>query len=317
MPSSNLRATLAALVVMGGCVASGQRGEAVTSSVPHETLLRVLHDVHGWDAAADSERQAAARLVASTVPTFRFARFESFACGGESHQVAIFGHEATGLEFVLVPGGTFQMGSPEVEIDRTDIEPLHAVTISDPFLISRTEVTNRAWRQVVAVDAGSADLALPVINVSWYDAEDFCTRAGLRLPSEAQWEYACRAGAQTAWPCGDNPTTLLDYAWVAENSTHGLHAVAEKRPNAFGLFDVIGNATEWCADKCDGRPTAYVSSAVTDPMGAQTGRGRVVRGGNWVTPATASRCAVRTWWDSASGRDHFQGFRPVAAVTVQ
>jgi len=164
----------------------------------------------------------------------------------------------------------------------------------------------------------------PVYNVTWTSAVDFCERltkmqraAGrlpegyvYTLPTEAQWEYACRAGTTTVYSYGDNASE--DYMWYGENYDTGkTHKVGEKKPNAWGFYDMHGNVWEKCLDFYDD----YSTESVTDPKGPDTGTGRVVRGGSWNRDADGCRSASRSF-DGPSGSDYDRGFR-VALSPVQ
>jgi formylglycine-generating enzyme required for sulfatase activity len=151
--------------------------------------------------------------------------------------------------------------------------------------------------------------------VSWSDAVEFCRklsalpeerRAGreYRLPTEAEWEYACRAGSTTKWSFGDDEAQLGDYGWFNGNSGFHTHPVGQKKPNAWGLFDMHGNVWEWCSDGYED----YGSSAVTDPQGPSGASARVYRGGSWSLTARYSRSAFRNW-NAPSSRSLNLGFR--------
>ncbi len=152
----------------------------------------------------------------------------------------------------------------------------------------------------------------PVVNVSWDDAKAFCdwlTRKEgkkYRLPTEAEWEYACRAGTQTRWSFGDNESDLGDNAWFSVNSNDQTHAVGQKRPNAWGLSDMHGNAWQWCEDWFD--DGYYAHSPTDDPTGPTTGSFRVRRGGSWFNLARSCRSAFRGHDVSGDGTDGL-GFR--------
>lgn len=248
--------------------------------------------------------------------------------GDVVNDVAIYRHEAfaraLGLdegehdpaaEFVLIPGGTFMQGSPEDEAGRREREgPQRRVTVQ-PFLLARTQVTQRVWREL----AGSTDLdgspslfsnagdRAPVEQVSWDDVVEWCEANGLRLPSEAEWEFACRAGTMTRYASGDSESDLAEVGWYCGNSGLETHEVAEKEPNAFGLYDMHGNVWEWCRDSWDdsyrGAPTD--GSAREDADATK----RVFRGGGWFDFAWGCRSAYRfrNWPGNRWG---FLGFRP-------
>ena len=170
----------------------------------------------------------------------------------------------TGLVYVLLPGGTFKMGSPEDEKDRKQDEKQHDVTVS-PFLISKYEVTRAQWTRVGRAlrIPHSPDMgpAYPVAGVSWFDCQTFCRETSSRLPTEAEWEYACRAG--TTGPFGGTGV-IREMGWYLENADAELRPVGLKRPNDFGIYDMHGNASEWCADRYEN--DFYEQYEGTDPV---------------------------------------------------
>lgn len=216
------------------------------------------------------------------------------------------------MEFVRIPSGTFIMGSPQSETHReSDEGPLTEVTISERFLLGKYEVTQAQWEWVMGTNPSrfKGD-QLPVERVSWNLAVAFCERLTEReresgrlpegyaftLPTEAQREYACRAGTQNRFYFGDDPDYghLAQYAWYWTNSGSRTHPVGEKEPNAWGLYDMHGNVWEWCLDFY---ANAYPGGSVIDPPGPETGAVRVIRGGGWEDFARDCRsaCRLRAW----------------------
>ena len=242
------------------------------------------------------------------------------AQGRERFQV-----EGGGPVLVSLPAGRFRMGSPAGEEGRDSDETHHEVVLSRGFLIGETEVTQAEYAAVVGANpSGFQDLDRPVEQVSWFDAVSFCNalsrRVGLekayvvngtqvtwkglscpgfRLPTEAEWEYACRAGT-TGARYGD----LDDVAWYDGNSRSTTHPVRRKQPNAWGLYDTLGNVFEWCWDWY----ASYPSGVVTDPVGPASGSGRVDRGGSWGYGAQYARAASRIIYDP-DYRGDYLGFR--------
>lgn len=223
-----------------------------------------------------------------------------------------------GYELVLIPGGVFLMGSPETEEGRSDDEFLHEVSLSD-FYMGRYPVTNAEYGRFLAAQPGMREPEYwgdrrynqpnqPVVGVSWKDAQKYAAWAGLSLPSEAQWEYACRAGATTRYYTGDTENDLDRAGWYDQNSGGTLHPVGAKEPNAFGLYDMHGNVFEWCGDWYES--DYYAQSPKENPAGPESGSYRVLRGGSWGRGARDCRSAYRYYWLPAD-RGTYAGFRVV------
>ena len=219
----------------------------------------------------------------------------------------------TGIEFVLIPPGSFMMGSTNGGADE---KPVHQVTISQAFYIGRYEVTQAQWQSVMGnnpsyfKDCGGN---CPVEQVSWDDAQNFINKLNerydgfsYRLPTEAEWEYACRAGTNR-----DYAGNLDEMAWYSANSGSETHAVGGKQPNGFGLYDTLGNVWEWCRDWYDAN--YYASSPATDPQGPGSGQYRVLRGVSWNYDAARLRSAFRGW-NTPDYRGNYHGFRVVAVA---
>ena len=222
-----------------------------------------------------------------------------------------------GMEFEIIPAGTFTMGSPSAETGRYSYETQHSVTISNPFFMQTTEVTQGQWRAVMGSNPSyfsSCGDSCPVEQVSWDDIQSFLTAINAkgegtyRLPTEAEWEYAARAGTTTAYSFGASETPLGDYTWYSSNSSSKTHPVGQKLPNAWGLYDMHGNVWEWVSD----RYGDYSSSAATDPVGSTGGSRRVSRGGSWSSDTGGLRSADRGGVIPGS-RSSSIGFRLVAA----
>jgi len=228
-----------------------------------------------------------------------------------------------GMKLVLIPKGTFMMGSPESEEERQKDRTQHEVTISKDYYLGVYEVTQAQYEKVIGKNpshfqgaiVGNENADLPVENVSWDDAVEFCKKlsdlpeekkAGrvYRLPTEAEWEFACRAGSTTAYSFGASSKSLDDYAWNVGNSGDQTHPVGEKKANAWGLYDMHGNVWEWCSDWYG----QYPKGAVSDPAGPKEGSSRVYRGGCWDYEAAICRSAYRYWYTPVVRNSHF-GFR--------
>ncbi len=224
--------------------------------------------------------------------------------------------------FVLVAPGTFLMGSPDCEAGRGGDETIHEVTITKPFCIQNTAVTQALWKAVMGVNPASFQEGgddLPVESVSWNECREFLRRLNsitegkYRLPTEAEWEFACRAGSSTAFAdgdiselyCGRDPV-LREMGWYCGNSGRKTRPVGRKNPNGWGLFDMHGNVSEWCLDWYG----SYPAESCIAPCGPASGAGKVVRGGSWFGSAKNCRSASRFYWPPNSKSD-FIGLRLV------
>ncbi len=230
------------------------------------------------------------------------------------------------LDFSYIPAGTFIMGSPDSDSEASsDEKPQHQVTITKPFLMMRTPVTQEQWFAVMGIDPSAfKGQQLPVEHVSWLDAVNFCnalsTQTGLphayvvngndvrlvenpigyRLPTEAEWEYAARARTTT----GSRYGQLDDVAWYSKNSGRTTHPVSEKAANAWNLYDMLGNVDEWVWDWYG----EYSAGHQTDPQGPTSGSYRVYRGGSWNDAASYARAGYRDG-TTPGGRSYALGFR--------
>lgn len=239
-------------------------------------------------------------------PTEASADFKGVESEGRDEATGLWReieHVKSGVRLRLIPAGEFDMGSPETEQGRlTDEGPVRRVRIREPFYMGKTEVTQAQWKAIMGAKNNPSlwrGDGLPVEQVSWEDAGSFCAKAGegLRLPTEAEWEYACRAGTTTQWYFGDDAGALGDYAWYSENSGGRTNEVGKKKPNAWGLYDMYGNVSEWCED------TYHDSYNGAPDNGAAwldgEGKFRVFRGGSW----DASLFAADTIAVRSAGRD--------------
>ncbi len=206
------------------------------------------------------------------------------------------------LEMVLLPAGEFLMGSPDSDKDAAPFEkPQHRVRITKPFYMGKYLVTQEQWEAVTGDNPSHfKGPKNPVEQVSWDDCQQFLGKLNAKpaagagkfqLPTEAQWEYACRAGSKTRYCFGDGESKLGDYAWYAANSGSKTHPVGEKNPNAWGLYDMHGNVWEWCQDWW--KDGYYAKSPMDDPTGPTEGSGRVFRGGSWHDRARDCQSARR------------------------
>jgi len=228
-----------------------------------------------------------------------------------------------GMKLVLIPKGTFMMGSPASEKGRQKDETQHEVTISKDYYLGVTEVTQGQYESVMGTNPSffqgdkirGSSSNHPVEYVSWKDAVEFCKKLSelpeemtdgrvYRLPTEAEREYACRAGSKSAYSFGESSESLGDYAWFKENSNGQTHPVGEKKANAWGLYDMHGNVFEWCSNPYYKYPKSAISDS-TDPIEPSF---RMDRGGSWGYGAAYCRSASR-YLVIPESRDSSLGFR--------
>ena len=220
-----------------------------------------------------------------------------------------------GMTFVLIPAGEFMMGSNDGDYDE---RPVHPVRLSRPFYLGKYEVTQGQWQAVMGRNPShfTGDPNLPVEQVSWEEVQTFVrtlnAREGVtayRLPTEAEWEYAARAGSTTTYSFGDKARKLGDYAWYGDNAEGRTHPVGQRKPNAWGLYDVHGNVWEWVQDWYG----PYDVDEVIDPQGPSGDSYRVYRGGGWGTFAGNCRSSERNF-DTPDTRLAGLGFRLLRAA---
>lgn len=219
-----------------------------------------------------------------------------------------------GARFAHIPAGTFMMGSSKGEGTGALNETLHPVTISKSFYLQTTPVTQGQWKKAMENNPSyfKGDDDLPVEQVSWNDIQEFLEKLNAmeriqkyRLPTEAEWEYACRAGSTTAYYFGSDSGCLGEYAWYGNNAGDQTHPVGEKKPNAWGLYDMVGNVSHWVQDWY----ADYAKGHVIDPLGPLCGSNRVIRGCCcWHSAAWMCRSALRGFNDP-NIRSRFIGFR--------
>ena len=225
------------------------------------------------------------------------------------------------LELVLIPAGKFTMGTP----DQDPVEmPAHTVTLTKPFYMGKFVVTQEQYQAVMnANPSGFKGKDHPVETVSWDDAQAFCkkmlelTKQTVRLPSEAEWEFSCKAGTTTQFHSGDLEADLARVAWYGKNSNESTHPVGQKEPNSFGLYDMHGNVWQWCQDWYD--DDYYKVSPAENPQGPATGTvhmpgvgtSRVLRGCTWSILEPHDCRSSRRWGGPFETRDKHLGFRIV------
>ena len=226
------------------------------------------------------------------------------------------------LEMILIRPGSFMMGS-----DKGDPEekPVHKVKITKPFYMGKFEVTQAQYQAVMGSNPSNfkGEGNLPIETVSWDDCRKFLKKLNekipgkdFRLPTEAEWEFACRAGSTTEYCFGDDESILEQYAWYSKNSESKTHPVGGKKPNAWGLYDMHGNVWEWCNDYFGDK--YYESSPAEDPKGADSGAVRILRGGSWYTIFPRfCRSAFRGRLGPTFRHDFDNGFRVLCSSSVR
>ncbi|ETW94413.1 MAG: hypothetical protein ETSY1_34925 [Candidatus Entotheonella factor] len=234
-----------------------------------------------------------------------------------------------GMEFVLIPAGTFIMGSPDSDWNADSKEkPAHQVTITHSFYLSKYLVTQRQWESIMGENPSNHikkgwfrnTKDFPVESVSWQDVQSFLYKLSqaeegrrYRLPTEAEWEYACRAGSTTAYSFGEDVARLDEYAWYSLNADHKTHRVGQKKPNAWGLYDMHGNVCEWVRDWLTDDYSQHNHSL--NPQGPTSGTDRVTRGGSFVMDARHVRSATRGRGGREESRATIVGFRCLRDMT--
>jgi len=219
------------------------------------------------------------------------------------------------MEFVLIPPGTFMMGEEKGADNET---PAHRVTITRPFYLAKYEVTREQYQEVIQGVPGKVDRPRhPVDFARWNTCQEFLAKlnqkkpeGGFRLPTEAEWEYAARAGAASRYSFGNNEALLPEHAWFGELAGGAAHPVGQKRPNPSGLYDMYGNVWEWCQDFYG----KYDAKDQVDPTGPTAGQQHVFRGGAWNCRADRCRSAAR---DSFPAAAFVLGFRVAMPVATQ
>ncbi len=282
----------------------------VTGSLLEKVKKQIEEEKAAAEAKAKAEAEAEAKAKAErevAIPKAK-AEIEAMQAGthpGETKTITLPGGAT--MDMVWCPAGTFMMGSIDGERDEL---PVHEVTLTKGFWLAKTEVTQRQWKSVEGGNQSDFEDDNQPVEMSWDDCQEFCKKMGLQLPTEAQWEYACRAGS---WGDYAGSGNLDDMGWYEDNSEGKTHPVGQKQPNAWGLYDMHGNVREWCADWYGD----YPDGPVTDPKGASSGPYRVHRGGSWCGRAFSCLSARRRdFYGDPSFRNEDQGFRPARVPEV-
>ncbi len=273
-------------------------GVVLSLSVAQNLNMCMLYDSHMAKAARDAKRRVEQQKLERAQAEIAVRNAKLLAGEkrkpGETATITLPGGAT--MEMVWCPPGAFRRGTPG---------DFNQVTLTKGFWMGKYEVTQAQWKSVMGNNPSEhKGDDLPVENVRWIDCQEFCKKTGLQLPTEAQWEYACRAGSTGEYAGTGN---LDDMGWYGRNSHGETHPVGTKQPNAWGLYDMHGNVWEWCADWYGDDP----SGSVTDPTGAGSGDRRVLRSGGCRSHASYCRSTDRIGLNP--GRvDDDNGFRPVA-----
>jgi formylglycine-generating enzyme required for sulfatase activity len=281
-------------VVLGKLLGTGRRCRPIRTgrklpSLPYlawglcPVVLAALLAAHGLGAGGAESKPAADDAVTP------------------SKQVSVDLGKGIKLEMVRVPAGEFMMGSPDTEtLIVPDEKPQHRVRITKPFCLGKYPVTQEQWEAVMGANPSEfKGPTNPVESVSLDDCRNFLKRLNVKvggerfqLPTEAQWEYACRAGSKTRYCFGDDESKLDEYAWYRTNEPGHTHPVGKKKPNAWGLYDMHGNVSEVCADWYD--EAYYAKSPENDPTGPAAGDFAVIRGASWLSLGSWCRSPARS-----------------------
>jgi formylglycine-generating enzyme required for sulfatase activity len=317
------------LILLQSEIFNSLSNSAKAALVMHEAIYAYRRESTGDDTSVNARRMVG--LVFSTLSTEDLKK--ALEDLGESETGAV------GMKFISIKPGNFMMGSPDNEAGRSTDEKQHLVTITRGFEMQATEVTQSQWAEVMGSNPSHfqkpencpktykfvKNIAMcpnhPVEQVSWNDVQVFLSKLNssqgskhadgyfYRLPTEAEWEFAARAGTQTAYSFGNDPNQLFQYGHFSSNSGNQTQGVGKLKPNGLGLYDMHGNVCEWISDWY----VADNTGLSVDPVGPAGGSSRVIRGGCWSNNAQYLRSALRSYStpDSRYSRYSFVGFRVV------
>ncbi len=303
---------------------------------PFPTPAAPIHDVSSADRPAErpedrqTDRPAATVQKPTSPPLSAVAPFDAATAAAHRSNWAAFLERpaeissSLGMRLLLIPPGKFMMGSPQNELKRETHEVLHEVTLTTAFYMSRCEVTHQQYADIMGASPGTYSSwggDLPVENVTWFEATEFCRRLtqldrrtgnldrdfAYALPSEAQWEYACRAGTEGRFSF--DAEDFADFVNCVSAGSRPTKPVGGRQPNPWDLHDMHGNVWEWCADWYGG---SYDAGPVTNPTGSRYGESRVFRGGGWACQIEDCRSAIRFKVDPSEAQSERLGFRIVA-----
>ncbi len=307
------------MVIRDGQLVDGTGSAAIPDAAPFVLLLfAMLGCDSGTQPAKPPPKPPAEKTLAEKVPDAATVKKHMTPAQLALGDPVV---NSVGMLLVPIPAGEFQMGSPESETDRYDNETQHKVKVTRPFHLGVFEITQQQYEKVMGTRPwqGRPNVKegpdYPATYVNWNDAVAFCRKLSkqegveYRLPTEAEWEYACRAGTTTAYGFGDDASKLEQYTWYRENywdvGEEYAHRVGRKLPNPWGLYDMHGNVFEWCQDWYAPYASAKV---VSDPMGPAQGEDRLLRGGAFNFQPGGVRSANRNS-GRPGGRYSSLGFR--------
>lgn len=282
--------------------------KAIGKETTHKTQTKQINIIHDFiisiKSTAPKKKKVIFPIIASffslIIVFFAIYIFSSFVSSTNKNFI-----NTVGMEFIFVPPGSFFMGSPQHEQGRDTDESTHEVILSKGFFIQTTEVTQRQWTQVMGHNPSFFKKCgdnCPVEQVSWLDAKLFIKKLNekegtkeYRLPTEAEWEYACRANNNAAYFFGDDHSLLPEYAWLSLNTDDETHPVGLKKPNDMGLYDMLGNVFEWCEDRYS---KSYENLPKENPFNEPDGHydQRVIRGMTYFNGPLDLRCANRNYF---------------------
>jgi len=312
---------LAALLLLaGGIVWVWQMTRAAPGGAPGAgggAATRVAAGGQAGEGSGQTQTAPASMAPGTEAATRGTAEIGRPATAGANERIVDLSDNVT-MKLALLPAGTFTMGTPMGETGRyADEGPQHKVTLTKAYYMAETEVTQAQWEAVMGAGNNPSYFFtgddLPVEEVSWDDAVDFCKKLSqkegktCRLPTEAEWEYACRGSTVGPYFTGTGEEALKQAGWYRGNSANMPHQVGQKEANDFGLYDMHGNVWEWCGDWY---AEGYPAEDQTDPTGPVSGTERVLRGGSWFNNAASCRSGLRGK-DAPDFRYYYIGFRVV------
>lgn len=284
-----------------------------------QSATDILLDRKNWNKASEKQQDLAIKEVAEILGNdYQHVSTKLYKCNRFSHRIATFRHKVTGALLNLIPGGTYEMGSHSNS--SIDEKPVHEVTIK-PFLIGKFEIRQKVWDSIGGDDGRRwRGEDLPIEKVSWHSVRRWCEHAEgkLRLPSEAEWEYAARAGSPAYYFWGNNKVDK-SYVWYRGNAKGKAHPVTEhekqEKWNSFGLIDILGNVYEWVEDDYirDYKEGPYDNK----PRKTKRVNKKIIRGGCWLyPPRNTLTCADRNYYRPA-GTDSIMGFRVARSLKLK